>query len=69
MSSYSIAQKTGFIAGPLLFLLIYNLPFQLVNPQADAIIAVAGWMVIWWITETVSISINRTFGDQIVNKR
>jgi len=57
MSSYSIAQKTGFIAGPLLFLLIYNLPFQLVNPQADAIIAVAGWMVIWWITETVSISI------------
>ncbi len=57
MSSYSIAQKTGFIVGPLLFLLIYNLPFEIVNPAADAVIAIAAWMVIWWITESVSISI------------
>jgi len=57
MPPYSIAQKTGFIAGPLLFLLIYNLPFQIINPAADAVIAIAAWMVIWWITETVSITI------------
>lgn len=57
MPPYSLTQKIGFIAGPLLFLLIYNLPFELVNPEADAVIAIAAWMVVWWITETVSISI------------
>ncbi len=57
MSSYSIAQKVGFISGPLLFLLVYNLPFQLINPAADAVIAIAVWMVVWWITETVSITV------------
>ena len=57
MSPYSMAQKTGFIAGPLLFLLIYNFPFEIISPAADPVIAIAAWMVIWWITETVSISI------------
>lgn len=47
----------GLILGPLLFFIIINLPFELVSQKADAVIAVALWMVIWWITETVSISV------------
>ncbi|MUH35470.1 DASS family sodium-coupled anion symporter [Zobellia amurskyensis] len=33
------------------------LPFDLVSEKGDAVIAVAVWMVIWWITEAVSISV------------
>ena len=54
---YSSVQKAALIAGPLLFLLFYNLPFTLLNPAADKVIAVALWMIIWWISEAVSISV------------
>ena len=47
----------GLILGPLLFFIIINLPIELVSQKADAVIAVALWMVIWWITETVSIAV------------
>ncbi|MBT8114219.1 MAG: DASS family sodium-coupled anion symporter [Arenicella sp.] len=55
--TYSSVQKAALIAGPLLFLLIYNLPFTLLNPAADKVIAVAVWMIVWWISEAVSISV------------
>ena len=47
----------GLILGPLLFFITTNLPFDLVSQKADAVIAVALWMVIWWVTETVSIAV------------
>ena len=50
-------KRVGLLLGPLFFIIFYNLPFVLLNPQADKIISVALWMVIWWITETVSISV------------
>lgn len=56
-SDYSRVKKAGLIIGPLIFLLIYNLPWTLLNPAADKVIAVAAWMIIWWVTEAVSISI------------
>lgn len=34
-----------------------NLPFHLVSETGDAVIAVAMWMVIWWITEAVHIAV------------
>ncbi|MFK7810484.1 MAG: DASS family sodium-coupled anion symporter [Saprospiraceae bacterium] len=55
--NYSLAKKTGLIIGPLLFLILYNLPFALISPAADKVIAVAAWMIAWWITEAVSISV------------
>lgn len=57
INSYSLVQKTGLLAGPIVFLLLYNWPTTLLNPEADKVIAIAAWMVIWWITETVSISV------------
>jgi len=52
-----MVKKTGLIIGPLLFLICYNLPFTIISPEADQVIAVALWMIAWWITEAVSISV------------
>lgn len=51
-------KKLGLISGPLLFFIFTNLPnFIPENESANSVIAVALWMVIWWITEAVSISV------------
>ncbi|MFT5736172.1 MAG: sodium-dependent dicarboxylate transporter 2/3/5 [Maribacter sp.] len=52
-----ISRKLGLFLGPILFLIGINLPFELLSMQGDAVIAVALWMVIWWITDAVSISV------------
>ena len=52
-----LSKKLGLITGPIIFLIVSNLPFELVSPQGDAVIAVALWMLFWWITEAVSISV------------
>ena len=51
------AKQIGLIAGPILFLIIVNLPNVLVSDIGDSVIAVALWMVIWWITEAVHIAV------------
>jgi sodium-dependent dicarboxylate transporter 2/3/5 len=50
-------KKIGLLLGPLLFFIIQFLPITLVSAKADAVIAVAIWMVLWWVTETVNIAI------------
>ena len=57
MEKYSIIKKIGLVAGPLLFLLVYNFPATIISPEADPVISIALWMVIWWVTEAVSISV------------
>ncbi|TMM52205.1 DASS family sodium-coupled anion symporter [Maribacter algarum] len=52
-----ISSKLGLFLGPILFLIILNLPIELVSEQGDMVIAVAVWMVVWWITEATSISV------------
>ncbi|WP_350290132.1 DASS family sodium-coupled anion symporter [uncultured Croceitalea sp.] len=52
-----LSKKLGLLLGPIVFLILVNLPVQLVSEQGDAVIAVASWMLIWWITEAVSISV------------
>lgn len=52
-----ITQKIGLFLGPILFLLLQILPITMVSAKADAVIAVAIWMVIWWITESVHIAV------------
>ncbi len=54
--NYPTYKKIGFFAGPLLFLIIFFLPTTLA-PLTQSVIAVATWMVSWWITETVSLSV------------
>ncbi|MFD1063168.1 SLC13 family permease [Winogradskyella litorisediminis] len=57
MKHYSISKRIGLLLGPLLFLAIQFLPLELISETADSVIATALWMVIWWITEAVSISV------------
>ncbi|WP_394974924.1 SLC13 family permease [uncultured Croceitalea sp.] len=52
-----LSKKLGLIVGPILFLILINLPIELVSEKGDAVIAVAAWMLIWWIAEAVSISV------------
>ncbi len=52
-----LSKKLGLLAGPLVFLIILYLPVTLVSEQGDRVIAVALWMLVWWITEAVSISV------------
>jgi sodium-dependent dicarboxylate transporter 2/3/5 len=51
------SKKVGLFLGPLLFFITQFSPITLVSDKGDAVIAVALWMVIWWITETVHIAV------------
>ncbi|ADY28514.1 anion transporter [Cellulophaga lytica] len=53
----ALSKKIGLVTGPLVFLCILLLPTTILSTNADAVIAIALWMVIWWITEAVSISV------------
>ena len=53
----NLSKKLGLFLGPVLFFALIALPFEMVSEKGDAVIAVAIWMVIWWITEAVSISV------------
>ena len=53
----SNSKKVGLFLGPVFFLLILLWPQPLLSTQGDAVIAVSLWMVTWWLTEAVSISV------------
>lgn len=53
----TLTKKIGLVFAPLLFFMVVNLPFHLVSETGDAVIAVALWMVVWWITEAVHIAV------------
>ena len=53
----SNSKKVGLFLGPVFFLLILLWPQPLLSTQGDAVIAVALWMVTWWLIEAVSISV------------
>ena len=52
-----LSKKIGLILGPAIFLVLNILPFELVSEKGDPVISIAAWMLIWWITEAVSISV------------
>ncbi|MCI4670465.1 MAG: DASS family sodium-coupled anion symporter [Bacteroidia bacterium] len=54
---YPKYKQFALIAGPLLCLSMAMLPIDIISPKADAVLGVALWMVMWWVTETVSISV------------
>ncbi|MEQ9438102.1 MAG: DASS family sodium-coupled anion symporter [Cyclobacteriaceae bacterium] len=57
-ASWSGSKIIGLLAGPLLFLLIYFLvSIDGLDPKAIKVLAVAGWMVLWWVTETVPLPV------------
>ena len=57
MSKQPISKKIGLCLGPILFASIQFFEISSMSSSANTVIAVALWMVIWWITEAVSISV------------
>ncbi len=56
-SSY-LYKTVGFLAGPLLFILMLLLvDLQGLDENANRVIAIGLWMVIWWITEAVPLPV------------
>lgn len=45
------------IGGPLIFLLVYVLPFDGIDPLSQSVLAVTCWMLVWWLTETVNLAV------------
>lgn len=57
MNTFTLSRKIGFLSGPILCIILLVIPFTIVTPEIDRVIAIAAWMIIWWITEAVSISV------------
>jgi len=50
-------ERIGLFAGPLAFvILLYFVQIDGLNNQAQAVLASAAWIAIWWITEAISIA-------------
>lgn len=52
-----MAKQIGLLLGPVLFIVFTFFPFVELPPKAEVVIGLATWMISWWITEAVSISI------------
>lgn len=52
-----MGKQIGLLLGPSLFILLHFLTLDGLSSQAITVIALATWMVCWWITEAVSISV------------
>jgi sodium-dependent dicarboxylate transporter 2/3/5 len=57
MTKYPYSKIIGLFLGPILFIIVQLLPFDMISYKADTVIATALWMVCWWISEAVSISV------------
>ena len=57
MHIHPLSKKIGLFTGPLLFIIVINFPFEMLSFEAAAVLATASWMVSWWISEAVSISV------------
>ena len=52
-----MGKQVGLLLGPTFFILLQFLTLEGLSSQAITVIALAVWMVTWWITEAVSISV------------
>jgi solute carrier family 13 (sodium-dependent dicarboxylate transporter), member 2/3/5 len=56
--SHSNIKVAGFLAGPMAFMLVSSLvSADFISPGANKVLGVAGWMIIWWVTEAAPIPI------------
>ncbi len=55
-------KRTGLILGPALFLLFLLLPISLLGMEARRLLAIFFWVVVWWITEPVPLSVTALLG-------
>ncbi|KXK31316.1 MAG: 2-oxoglutarate translocator [Bacteroidetes bacterium OLB12] len=57
-NNHPIVKQAGFIAGPLAFILLASLvSTDFISPGAGKVLAVAAWMIIWWISEAAPVPV------------
>ncbi len=57
-TTISSSKKIGFLLGPsLFFILLFTISPEFISPNANKVLALAAWIIVWWITEAVPISI------------
>lgn len=57
-SEIGLGKKIGFVLGPAVFLvLLLLIDPAFIAPNAFKVLALAAWIIIWWITEAVPISV------------
>ncbi|MBX2915937.1 MAG: DASS family sodium-coupled anion symporter [Cyclobacteriaceae bacterium] len=57
-NNYSLVKQIGFVAGPLTFIVLTaSISPEFISPQAGKVLAVASWMIIWWIAEAAPVPI------------
>ncbi|MGC6430112.1 MAG: SLC13 family permease [Jejuia sp.] len=57
MKNQTLSKQIGLALGPIIFFTVWLLPFEFISEKGNIVIAIALWMIIWWITEAVSISV------------
>ncbi|OEK09073.1 anion transporter [Flavivirga aquatica] len=57
MDRFALSKKIGLFLGPLCFIILKTLPLSITSEKGETVIAIALWMICWWITEAVSISV------------
>ncbi len=58
MNIVQSSRQIGFFLGPLLFVILWiTLPETFISPGANKVVAIAAWMITWWVAEAVPIPI------------
>lgn len=57
MNTFGLHQRLTFLLGPILFVAILIWPGTLVTETMDPVIAIASWMILWWIGEAVALPV------------
>lgn len=57
MKKHPLSKQIGLFLGPAIFFTVCFLPFEFISEKGNYVIASAFWMITWWITEAVSISV------------
>lgn len=52
-----MGKQIGLLLGPSFFIFLQFLTLDVLSSQATTVITLAAWMICWWITEAVSISV------------
>src|SRR3546814_11000647 len=51
------AKTILLFTGPLLFLIVNNVPLEGLSAEGQAVLACTAWIAFWWITEAVELPV------------
>ncbi|MBI5560895.1 MAG: anion permease, partial [Deltaproteobacteria bacterium] len=55
-------KPAGLFLGPVLFFILYLLPFPSLSPQAHRLLSVAGLVIVYWLFEAIPLPVTALLG-------